>query len=394
MMAEVLLASKARAGAAMVRIGEAQAWPQVVSRAGVWRVVPQLSERVTSMEAELPCPEAFPLRRAAIEAFGKSAFRMAKGVEAIRALERCGIRVAAFKGLAAIAILYGSPRRRSLGDADLIISEDQLGAALACLAAAGFERRSGESFAQYVRFVENAPGFAGNRAVALHGPGDSEIDLHWELGSSGLTNPELLDRAVPVVLGGATVPVVHPVDAFLLSAHHTVRDNFSVESSVRDLADLQLLCPLVAAAGGDLELARRAGSAGLLAPVIAVTKILEEFDPREAVCAVAATVRQAATRGQLRAAKGLSEAFRYQLESGSLNRDLLYLVHPQPFRQILTGMWRDRAGYRESRQAVEETLGRDHSLAHRAASLARALGTWRGLRVARGLARAKFGSSL
>ena len=389
---DALLASESRARAAFERIGASGAWPEVIAKAHKWGIIPFMYSRTEALGEALPEAEAFPLRRAAIEAFGKTSFRVARGIDALRALERQGIRAAAFKGLASLALIYDSPRQRSVGDADLMIAETDLASSLSCLAAAGFKRRSEEPFEKYIHFVENAPGFAGYRAVTLYGPGDSEIDLHWDLGSSGMPVTDLLNRAVPALLGGVPLRVVHPVDAFLLSAHHSVRDNFAAESSMRDLSDLQRLCALICESGWAGELAERAHRASMTVPVLAVTNVLEGYDPGYAVCRVASRLRKSATAGENRAAARLTRAFHYQLENGSLNRDLLYLVHPRPFRQIVAGLRRDWRGYRRSQHGVEDQLGRSHSLGRRAMELVKSCGKPRELRVARDLARAKFGS--
>jgi hypothetical protein len=161
---------------------------------------------------------------------------------------------------------------------------------------------------------------------------------------------------------------------------------------MRDLSDLQRLCVPICENGWRGELAQRAERASLTVPALAVTNVLEGYDSGDAVCRVAARLRKSATAGQHRAAARLTSAFHYQLRNGSLNRDLLYLVHPRPFRQIVAGLRRDWRGYRQSQHAVEDQLGRSHSLARRAMELVKSCGRPRELRVARDLARAKFGS--
>jgi hypothetical protein len=337
-VAEAVLASERGARAAINRIGASGAWPEVIARAQTWGIIPLLHSRSSDLDPALPQSEALLLRRISTEASEKNGFRVDRGIEALRALHREGIRAAA------------------IADAGLMIAETDLPASLSCLAAAGFKGRGD-----------------GEREAGRGGASDGEIDLHWDLGSSGMSVADLLNRAVPASFGGVPIRVVHPVDAFLLSAHHIVRNNLAAESSVRNLSDLQKLCAPICESGWPGELAQRAQQASLTVAALAVANVLEGYDPADAVCRVASRLRKSATPGQQRAAVRLTRAFHYQLENGSLNRDLLDLVHPRPFRRIAAGLRRD-------------------SLGRRAMELVKSCGKPRALRVARDLARAKFES--
>lgn len=391
-LAELLLASEGRARAAAGEIDSDHAWDDAISLATLWRVTPQLAARLRSIPVELPSPSAYLLRRAVIDAFKSTALRSARGVEAIAALERAGIRVTAFKGLAAIALLYGSPRERTIRDADLVVAEADVAAALRCLEAKGFTRRGNETFDQYVQFVAHSPGFAGNMAVTVYAENEGEVDLHWRVGITGMTAESLLDRCESAKFGATEIPVVHPVDGFLLTAQHAVRDNLAVESALRDLLDLRLWCAALSVAGHLDELARRACEAGLLVPAIAVTTILLGYDAAEATRGAAEILSRAATAQQRKSAAGLSRAFHYQLARGNFNKDLLYLVHSRPVRQVLGGLRNDWTGYRKSQHSVEDQLHQRKSLARRALDLMKSAVQPGRLGLVRELARAKFGA--
>jgi hypothetical protein len=393
-LAELLLASEVRAQAAAGNIDSELAWDDAISLANQWRVTPQLAARLRSISIDLPSPSAFLLRRAVIDAFRSSAMRSARGVEAITALKRAGIRATAFKGLAAISLLYGSPRERTIRDADLIVAEADVSAALSCLEVIGFARRGNETFDQYVQFAVNSPGFAGNLAVTLYAENEGEIDLHWRVGTTGMTVEGLLDRSINGKLGASEISVVHPADGFLLTAQHSVRDNLTVESALRDLLDLRLSCEMLLVAGHLDELARRACETRLLVPAIAVTTILRGYDPTEAICSVAEILSRSATAEQSKSAAGLSRAFHYQLERGNFNKDLLYLVHSRPIRQVLNGLRNDWSGYRKSQHSVEDQLNQRRSLTRRAMELMKSAVRPGKLNIAREVARAKFETKL
>ena len=198
---------------------------------------------------ELPATETATLRREFLRLYTQSASRASKAIPAIHGLQQASIPVVAFKGLASMALLYGDPKYRPIQDADLLISYENLPKAVACLKQHGFVKQGSETLAEYVQFVTNAPGFAGNKAVALHGEGESEIDLHWELTGSGLRTEDILKRSTTATLMGAAIPVVDAMDGALLTIHHAIRENLAIESVWRDLLDVRLWCGHLAKSG-------------------------------------------------------------------------------------------------------------------------------------------------
>jgi len=92
-----------------------------------------------------------------------------------------------------------------------------------------------------------------------------------------------------------------------------------------------------------------------------------------------------------RSAASLAELFHYQLRHGRLDRDVFYLVHSRPWRQVLKGLATDWSGYRLSMRSMEERLGENQPLLRRAARLAKSIPGLRVLRLARELACIKFG---
>jgi len=389
-LVEFLLADDGNAAAIARDFSQAESWKQVLALARAWNVIPQLLARVQTLHFELAASDTMALRRAFLRVYQQSAFRAAKAIAAIRELEEEGIPVAAFKGVASIAVLYGNPKHRTIHDADLLVLQRDLPRAVACLERLGFARRGSETLSEYVRFVENSPGFAGNKAVALYGEGGSEIDLHWSLAGSGLPTEEILGRVVTAHLMDSTIPVVAPKDGFLLTVHHAIRENLAVESVCRDLLDVRLWCTRLRETG-ELEAALEwAAQSGCRVSALAVTSLISNYDATTAGAQAAVWLRERASSSERQSASRLTELFHYQLGNGRLGKDVFYLVHSRPWRQIFNGLGKDWFGYRRSMQNLEMQLEGARPMRERITLLARSIPGLRGLRLARELARVKY----
>ena len=91
-------------------------------------------------------------------------------------------------------------------------------------------------------------------------------------------------------------------------------------------------------------------------------------------------------------AERLTEFFTIRWEMDRLGKDVLYLVHSRPWRQILKGLGTDWSGYRRSMQTIEEQRDEQQPLFARAVELAKSIPGPRGLKLARELARVKYGA--
>jgi hypothetical protein len=388
--AELLLAGNTRAIDAARGVAAAAAWPVVLAHCTAWKVIPQLYARMQELGLKLTAGDIGTLRREFLKATGNSTLRASRTVAAIRELEQAGIPVAAFKGIAAMTLLYGGPKHRTVGDGDLLILRKDLGKALACLEGNGLRRKGTNTLDQYLRFVENAPRFAGNQAIAVYGEDGSEIDLHWELSGSGLSVEELLERSVRAELLGSEIPVVDAQDGFLLTVHHAIREDLGIESMCRDLLDARLWCEHMEESHQLEEGMNRAACAGSRVAALAVTGLLRGYDDTTAAARVAQLLSDAASQLERRSAARLMDLFHFQLAHGRLGKDVMFLVHGRPWRQILKGFGRDWAGYRRSMEAMEEQLGEDHSLLKRISYFARSIPNAEALRMARALAVVKY----
>jgi hypothetical protein len=387
---EFLLVGDNRADAAARLLSETGRWKEALALAGAWKVIPQLSARIQSLKVKLPAADTGTLRREFVRVYAQSATRAAQAIAAIQELEHAGIRVVAFKGLASMAVLYGDPKHRTIGDADLLILPKDLAGALACLERRGFARRGSETLSEYLRFVDHAPRFAGNKAIALYAADGAEIDLHWELAGSGLGVEGILERANTARLMDATIPVVDSKDGFLLTVHHAIREDLGIESICRDLLDARLWCDHLQATRQIEAGMKWAADSGCRVPALALTSLLGSHDDATAAALAAALLRDSASAAECGSAARLTELFHYQIRNGRLGKDVLYLVHSRPWRQILKGLGTDWSGYRRSMRTLDQQLDQEKPLLERAVLLAKSIPGPRGLRLARTLARVKY----
>jgi len=388
---ELLLADDRRAAAAVHLFSEDESWSEAIALAKAWNVIPQLFERLRSLRVTLPEADTGMLKLEFLKSFRQSAFRAAKAIAAIQGLEQAGVRVVAFKGIASIASLYGDPKRRSIQDADILILKKDLLSALACLERQGFARRGSETLFQYLRFVEDSPGFAGNQALTLYGDEGSQIDLHWDVHGSGLATEDIVGGAVTADLMGSSIPVVNAWDGFLLTVHHTIRENFAIDSVCRDLLDVRLWFEHLRQLGQLDAGVKRAAESQCKVAALAVATLLSGYDDTAAAAEGAALLSGLASPADRRSAATLAELFRYQLSHGRLAKDVFYLVHSRPWRQIFGGLAADWSGYRQSMRTLEQQLGEERPLHERLTGLARCIPGLRGLRLARELACIKYG---
>jgi hypothetical protein len=389
-LVEFLLAEEGRAAAAACLLSIAGSWREAIELAKAWKVIPQMFDRIRSLGLKLTAADAGMLKVEFLRAYQHSALRARKAIGAIQALEQAGIPVAVFKGLASIAVLYGDCKQRTIQDADILILKNDLPNALACLGGHGFERQGAETLTQYVRFVEGSPALAGNQEVTVQDEQGCEVDLHWAVSGSGLRPEEILRRASKCDLMDWSIPVVDAKDAFLLTVHHAVRENFGIEIVCRDLLDAGRWFQHLRESGRLEKGMKWIAESRCKVAALTVATLLSGYDRATAATQAAVLLSELASPAERRSAASLAELFHYQLRHGRLNNDVLYLVHWRPWRQVLKGLATDWSGYRRSMRALEEEP-QNGPLHVRAARLAKSIPGLRGLRLARELACIKFG---
>jgi hypothetical protein len=127
------------------------------------------------------------------------------------ALDAASVSWVVVKGPAAVELLYGGAGGRSYADLDLLVDPRRFGPAIEALEAAGL-RMLDRNWAVVRRELRGE--------VHLFGADGPEVDLHWNLvnmyrGRMRIPTAELLERAVPVTLAGASVRTPDPTDSLL-----------------------------------------------------------------------------------------------------------------------------------------------------------------------------------
>ena len=161
-----------------------------------------------------------------------------------------GLPVLVLKGISLALQTCGNAAARGRGDLDLLVSPDQLPAAVALLEAHGFRRRYGkfplalDSFwGRYCRWACN------ELPLFRNGPAGVEwIDLHWWLAPVRRPLPsfdELWRRRAKLQLQGHTLPTLPLADAFLFANVHAAKEDWN---SMRHLVDLHRLARRLPAA--------------------------------------------------------------------------------------------------------------------------------------------------
>jgi hypothetical protein len=392
---KILFANREAAAVAAQALSSSQGWPTIFKLADAWNVVPQLAERIQELGFQPPADAWLDFKRVLFTCYAKSSARASKGASALRHLTDAGIPALAFKGLASMARLYARPAHRTIADVDLLVPPERLKDAVDRLGAIGFVSPEGHELARWERFVENAPGFSGNKAISLVEPGGTEVDLHWSVG--GLDPEGLEQRAEGVTVFAIPIRIVGAADAMVLTARHAIRENLAVDVICRDLFDIRLSCGWLAARGLLAPVLEEIARLHPLIPVLALTQILDSLDgANQDVNAAARILAGIATPEQIRSAHELEALFFYQVRNGPFGKDLLYLAHSRPMRQILTGAFANWREYRRFMSSLEEKDGEAVPLGRRAWHLAAAVknagpARWSSLRT---LARLKFDSTL
>lgn len=375
------------AGAEISRLGQ---WDRVVSLAARWGVLPPLSGRLSAQRIAVPAGAQEELRTLSTAAFVRSALLARKGVEVMSLLESLEIPAVAFKGLAAMALLYGGPQQRIILDVDILTPEEQVAPALSALRSLGFRPIVAGELADYAAFVRHSPGFGGNEAITVCDDWGCAIDLHWSLGA-GFGALELLSRSQFAGLLGGCIRVVSPEDSLLLCAHHTLRNNFSPEKSFRDLLDIEAWCDLLARRGRLESALQRAVACGLSIPLLALGSVRTRFNGGLAAADAVSRFEPLMGPGEREAAERVVSLFLLQVRRGDCNPDLVYLLRASDLRRILVGLVSRRRHGRLRRKMEAALEGTARPLPRRFQALVRSLAAVRvsHLRILRALAAAK-----
>src|SRR5580658_5979884 len=127
--------------------------PASIALAAGWGAIPRLRHRVAQLDTP-PQPELLAeIERLYLDGYVRSVLQIRAATDVFAAFERGKIPVVAFKGIASLAVLYGSPEYRVILDADLLIAEPDLTRAVGVLGDLGFRPEVSGNLADYVDFV-------------------------------------------------------------------------------------------------------------------------------------------------------------------------------------------------------------------------------------------------
>ncbi len=348
-------------------------FPTTVVLAERWGVLPRLRDRAALLFPTAPQEVVDDIRGRFIEGYVRSTLQARDAIDVLGAFEREGIPAAAFKGLASMGVLYGKPEGRVMLDADILVSEMDLPRAASLLGDLGFRPEVPGRLVDYIDFVRRAPGFGGNEVLTFHNQRGSTIDLHWRLGR-GFDTGALLARRQTVQLLGSSFPAVSSADGFLLTVHHSLRNDFSPDHILRDLLDLEHWCAHLAGSGRIQPALEEAFARKLAVPLLALTSILTTYNPQGQAAGVRDRLETAATIRQRQFAWRLVSLFATQMTEGPLDRDLLYLFRASELKLILAGVLFGGRRHLEMARSMDSALsGQPATFRQRAAVLIRGL---------------------
>jgi len=271
-----------------------------------------------------------------------------RAATALERLNEEGIPAIAFKGIGVIANLYGGAGRRMVSDIDVLIDYENLERACGVLADLGFKPLV-DRLEDYLEYLAQRPyegTFSGHYFLVLADQDRVEIDLHWQLGTGPtpfLGTRHVIERAETVRLYGASIRVASPVDAIILIAQHVLRDNFTPNTTVKDLCDLAAWWNVQSERWSVDDVVAQARDSRLVVPLLALWRILVAYNP--ASPALRGT-RQCATmlgRREASDARRLAEFFQSNVEERCFNEDLLRLLSPSVVKRFVARRMRKRA---------------------------------------------------
>jgi len=360
-------------------------WSAFFDLCGRWKLLAGLEARLSTLGIALPGPERSELARRTQPAFVQTMLCVRSGTIALAALDRAGVRCAGFKGLAALAYLYPGLRSRTLQDTDVLIHPRDVEAALKVLEESGFKRSPESPWEEYVAFLRNSPGTAGNEAVSLRDERGGAVDLHWHLGT--LDVETLLASADSVTMLNRPIPLMRAGHCMLLSVHHALRNDFVPADIARDVTDFAHWQELLQEKQQWQSLSADASQWGLTAACAALAQIVAQLRDIQNV-----EPPLPLTRSDRALAKQLADLYFRQLLVGEINTDLTYVTRTRPVAQIVTGLASGWNSYRDQMRRSEESNGEVTMPVHaRVWRLAKAMAglSPSGWRQVRALARAK-----
>jgi Uncharacterised nucleotidyltransferase len=316
-------------------------WGDELTRlAWAWRVVPRVRERASD-GVSLGDAADERIEQLAVAAAAQSTLFAYRGTTALHALEDAGVPAGAFKGVGVIAALYGTPAARMVSDVDVVIDPAALDRAIESLGDLGFalsEPIGAAGVEEWIDMMRSPMVHLRDLFVSLRNEEGFEVDLHLRFGHAPpqrMTTASLLSRRGRATIGGATVPVLAPVDLVLLSVYHALKNLMALTSTARDLADLSAWWYRGRSSWSLDELVRAAVDAKLDAPLLTFWLALARADPSGPLPEGVERLEAAVKPGTRRDAYRMLALVDHLLDDGRLSRGLLSTLSPQRARRYL-----------------------------------------------------------
>ncbi len=374
LLATLLLGEEERARRAAVSLRDPVLRREVGRLAYQWRVLPPLAQRVKGRGL---VEEADEWSRWLLAATTESAWICRRAAHALPRLEQRGAPYLVFKGVAAIATAHRNPAARMVSDCDLLIREVDLEAVLEVLGREGFAPQiPGDLDAWRQLLRERA--FPDHDFIEVTHEDGTTIDVHWRIHVPRLEAyrpSELLERAVRGEVLGRSLRVASTPDLLVLTAQHSLREHLAPHVAVKDLLDTRAWLRSGGPAVFEEALAI-AGRAGMARGLASMVTCLARLDPsNDSVALALRSVDRRLPEADRVAAGQLANAFRAQLEAGSLHKAVVALSRPSwaTFRRFAAGRWHglrnpDYRAYkfrhegrahrwRDARRFVRQTVG-------------------------------------
>jgi len=324
LLADLLFAEPTGAIAAGTELTTSDRWRPMLELSFKWRVTPQLWQRLQYLEIDLPDTVRGEFSQLCRVIAVQSTTAAHRSVRVMSTLNAAGIEAVAFKGIGVMASLYTKPSDRMVGDVDILIAPESLEAAIAALTSTGFAPVLPGDLNDYLDYLHHRTR-ADNLFLILKDASGFEIDLHWGLKATAgveFSVADILSRAVTATLLNQSIQVTNPIDAMLLSVHHSVRDDLAPASAIKDLCDLHTWW--MNRDRWELgSVIHQAEKTGLLAPLIALWQILASHDATHPAQREFQGIHTHLTTEILSTAQNLQSLFTLQLQGENLNRDLV-----------------------------------------------------------------------
>ncbi len=323
-LADLLFADTAKATATAAAITEADQWHALLELSFQWRVTPQLWQRIQALNLALPDASRREFSRLCRVIAIQSTTAAHRSVRVMQALEMAQVNAVAFKGIGVMASLYAKPSDRMVGDVDILIAPADLEAAIASLIPIGFTPVLPGELTDYLEYLHHRTR-ADNLFLILKDASGFEIDLHWGLKATAgveFSVAEILARGITTSLLNQPIRAASPVDAMLLSVHHSVRDDLAPASAIKDLCDLNRWWTCRDLWQIDAAITQ-AEKTGLLPALLALWQLLVDDDIAHPAQTELPQVKAKCAPAIVSQASSLQTLLTLQLQGENLNRDLV-----------------------------------------------------------------------